>query len=96
MEQKKNLADIGIIGEEADKLMNEDGVIDYSVLGQILKDRETKAASAKELEILNSTPTPQGGQGSTEENEPADVLNAKKLDFGNKAEDKAIKDYYVI
>ena len=63
------------------------------LLGQIISARETAAASAKEKEILNDTPNPIGVGGKTEEAEPVDVANAKKITFGQGV-DEANKDYY--
>ena len=97
MQQKQSLAELGIIGESADKLIKEDGSLDYAVLGQIITDRETKASSAKEQELLKNTPNPNGGSGGKhEEPEPADVANAKNMTFGSKASTDANKNYYVI
>lgn len=52
--QLKQLADLGIKGEQAEKLIGEDGVLDYAVLGQIITDREQASALAKEQEIAGN------------------------------------------
>lgn len=66
-ERKANLAKHGIVGEDADKLFGEDGAIDFELLGKIITDRETAAASKKEKEILDGTPNPGGAKGGKQE-----------------------------
>ena len=62
MQTKASLAEIGIVGEQADKLFA-DGNLDFSILGQIISDRETKAASAEAQKLLDNTPNPGGSTG---------------------------------
>lgn len=66
MQTKTSLAEIGIVGELADKLINEDGSIDFATLGQIISDRESAAATAKEQELAKSATNPGGGTGGSE------------------------------
>lgn len=94
METMKQLADKGITGEDAETLFNEDGSLNFETLGKILTDRETTARNAKEQELLKNTPNPTGSGSDNPEGEPADVVNAKKLDFGSNATDAETKDYY--
>lgn len=58
-----SLAAKGIIGDDAEKLVSDDGKLDVEVLGKILSERETSAAAAKEKELLARTPNPDGGAG---------------------------------
>lgn len=96
MELKAQLAEKGITGDDADKLIGADGKLDIETLGKIISEREKASASAKEKEILQNTPNPQGNGGSnTNEADPLDVLNAKKLTFGTGV-DEANKDYYKV
>lgn len=84
-EQLKALAEKGITGEQAEKLISEDGKLDYEVLGQIISDRENAAKVAKEQEIANNQGNPggsDGGAGSNPDEKPEDVKNAEKLSFG--------------
>ena len=60
-----SLATKGIIGEDAEKLVSDDGKLDVEVLGRILSERETTAAAAKEAELLKKTPNPDGGGGGS-------------------------------
>ena len=95
MKIKQQLAEKGIIGEDADNLIDADGKLDIETLGKIISDREKASASAKEKELLDKTPNPQGNVGgATEEDaKPLDVVNAEKIVFGAGV-DTANKDYY--
>ena len=93
----KNLANMGITGEEAESLINENGEIsDFEALGKVLAAQKEAAATAKEKEIANNSGNPGGGDDSKngEDDKPEDVKIAEAISFGNsaKAEDK---DYYV-
>lgn len=79
--------------EQANLIIKEDGSMDMDALGQIIADKETAAAQAKEQEIARNATNPGGGSVS-EPAKPADVANAEKLNFGEKAAKQ--KDYYVI
>ena len=67
MELTKSLAEIGIIGEDASQLVNEDGSLNTSKLGEILKAREEGAVSTYKEKILDETPSPSGGNPKDEE-----------------------------
>ena len=94
MELKSQLAEKGIIGEDAENLIK-DGKLDIETLGKIISEREKASASAKEQEILKNTPNPQGNGGGNDDADPLDVANAKKLSFGTGV-DEANKDYYKV
>lgn len=85
MEQLGKLAEKGITGEQAEKLLSEDGVLDFEVLGQIISDRENAAKTAKEQEIANNQGNPGGGNagGGGKDEKPKDVENAESISFGN-------------
>lgn len=95
MELKAQLAEKGIVGEDADNLITADGKLDIETLGKIISDREKASASAKEQELLNSTPSPKGNgnDGADDDAKPLDVKNAEKLVFGAGV-DIEHKDYY--
>lgn len=67
MQTRAKLAEKGIVGEQAEKLFTEDGSIDFEILGQIISDRETAAATAKEKEIADNATNPGGGTGGNNE-----------------------------
>lgn len=62
-ELKSQLAEQGITGEDADKLIESmnGGSFDVSLLGQIITARETEAAKKKEEEIAKTSGNPGGG-----------------------------------
>lgn len=66
-------------------------------IAQIISDKETAAATAKEQELLNGTPNPSGGTGGKPgDDKPEDVRNAESISFGSKADEQSTKDYYVL
>lgn len=94
---QKSLAEIGITGESAEKLFDADGKLDTSVLGQIITDRETKAISAKEQELLKGTPNPSGGNkdndGKTPESELIASVAQSLANASNNASDAIVNAY---
>lgn len=52
-----------VTAEQAKQIVKDDGAFDYDVLGQIIADKESAAALAKEQEIANLSANP-GGQGA--------------------------------
>ena len=102
MELKTQLAEIGITGEDADKLIENSngGSLDVALLGTIISNRETEAAKKKEQEIADKSTNPNGGSAGGEgggDDKPADVLNAESMKeaFGVKPNDDN-KNYYVL
>ena len=61
MQNKTKLAEMGIIGETADKFFTESGEIDFAVLGQILSDTKASAMAEKEAEIEGKATNPGSG-----------------------------------
>lgn len=70
---QKDLAQIGIVGEDADNLIGADGRLNTTLLGQIISNRETSAKSQLEKELLDGTPNPKGGKDKNDKTEE-DVL----------------------
>lgn len=54
--------------EQAEKIVGSDGEIDMELLGQIISEKESAAAMAKEQEIANASTNP-GGQSGSGDNE---------------------------
>lgn len=75
MQMKAALAEIGITGNDSEELFT-DGELNTVKLGEILSNREKNAVAAYQKESLNSTPSPQGGQGEPEESQ--DIKYAKE------------------
>lgn len=102
MELKASLASKGIIGEDADKLLEglSGGTLNVEVLGQIIANRENAAAVAKEQEIASKAGNPGDGSGSgdnggddkTEAEKFAEKIG-KKLGGDNKASTDIVSAY---
>lgn len=56
-------SELKINAEQIEKLVDEDGNINHKVLGQIMSEKESAAAQAKEAEIANGSTNPSGGSG---------------------------------
>lgn len=96
MERQKKLAEIGITGEQADKLFDADGKLDTEILGQIISAREETAKSLKEKELLKGTPDPKGGDKGGSEKTDADKLTeaiASELSGVNKSATDIVNSY---
>ena len=100
MQTQKQLAELGITGESAEKLISADGNIDFSVLGQILSDTKTKAEAAKEAELAGHAGNPGGNGtgnngGGTEKTEAEKFAEsyAKRVSENNKATSDALASY---
>lgn len=78
MKRKASLADKGIVGEEAEKLLDENGTLDIDALGALIADREAKAKALAEQELLKNTPDPKGGKGG--EDNKVDALTKSVID----------------
>ena len=97
MQTQKQLAELGIIGEAAEKLFDADGNVDFSVFGQILSDTKKNAATAKEKELAGNAGNP-GGQGGNTPPEKTDDVKyaegyAKRVAESNKNQSDAISHY---
>ena len=98
MQTQTQLAELGIVGESAEKFFTADGNIDFSVLGQILSDTKKNAAIAKEKELAGSAGNPggQGGASSTPEKTDAEKFAesyAKRVADSDKATTDALASY---
>ena len=100
MQRQKQLAELGITGEQADKFFDADGNLDFSVLGQILSDTKAKAAADKEAELAGKAGNPgeggNGGNGDGDEKTVAETYAesyAKNVAASNKATNDALASY---
>ena len=97
MQTQKELATLGITGEVADNMFNEDGSLNFATLGQILTNREKAAATAKEAELAGKAGNPGGSNGGGENEKTADVAFAesygKRTAESNKATADALASY---
>lgn len=96
-------AEKGLTGEQAESVLAgfqtdlEAAKKAIDSIAQIISDKETAAATAKEQELLKGTPNPGGGtSGDPGNDKPEDVRNAESISFGSKADEQSTKDYYVL
>lgn len=97
MQTQKQLAELGIVGEQADKLFDAEGNVDFSVFGQILSDTKKNAATAKEAELAGKAGNPGGSNGGGEPEKSAAETYAegyaKRMTEGGKAQGDAMASY---
>lgn len=79
MQTKNDLASIGIVGEDADKLVDSlnNGKFDVATLGAFISAREKTAIADFEKKALEGTPNPNGG--SKEGNDNSENEFAKSI-----------------
>lgn len=53
-----------VTAEQAKQIVKDDGTVDYDILGQIISEKESAAALAKEQEIAKAASNPGGQNGS--------------------------------
>lgn len=98
MQLRTGLAEQGIVGEQADKLIESlsGGSFDTALLGQIISDREKAAIAKQEKDDLNNTKNPDGGNGgSGKDDKPEDVKNVETITFGTVDKNaQSARDYY--
>ena len=98
-ELKANLAEQGIVGENADKIIDglTNGNFDVSVLGLIIADREKSAVDAKVKELTEGATNPNGGKaGASVEKTDAEKMAENigdSLAQGNKASADVLAQY---
>ena len=98
MQTQKQLAELGIVGESADKFFDSEGNVDFSVLGQILSDTKKNAATEKEKELAGNAGNPGGQGGASSIPEKTDDVKvaesyAKRAVESNKATSDALASY---
>lgn len=74
MQTKTKLAEIGIVGEQAEKFFGADGDVDFGVLGQVLANVKAEAATAKERELASKAGNPGGGKPEGQDKTEAEKI----------------------
>lgn len=99
MQTQKSLAELKIVGEEAETLINEDGSLNFATLGQILSTREANAKAEREAELAGKAGNP-GGNGVNGGDEPQKTTAetfaesyAKSVAENSKAANDALASY---
>lgn len=86
-----------VTAEQAAQIVKDDGTFDYDVLGQIISDKETAAAKAKEAEIAAGSANPGGGSGGkggkkTDAEKIAEEIG-KSFSSANSTTETVLKNY---
>ena len=84
-----------ISAEQAEKVIDKDGNIDFTALGQIISEKETAAATAKEQELASKAGNPGGGTGggAPDTRSNAEKLASKVLATNDGKKDNIISHY---
>ena len=90
METKAKLAELGIVGEQADKFFGENGELNFDVLSQVISERENNASALKEKELLKGTPNFEGSGEPPKESEAESF--AKSVGQRQASENKVTSD----
>lgn len=91
MKLLKSLADIGIVGEDAEGLFGEDGSLNTEKLGKIIEGREKAAVANFQKEALDSTPAPDDKKpDGDEEKDPPYKDIVDRVAASKKAETEAV------
>ncbi len=89
MKLLNSLAEIGITGDDATTLVNEDGSLNTVKLGEILATREKNAVDVYKKQALDSTPSPDGKKADPEPDKPYKEI-ADRVAANKKAETEAV------
>lgn len=94
MQLKTGLAEQGIVGEQADKLIESlnGGSFDTALLGQIISEKNKSAIADYEKQALNKTPNPDGGTGGEDKKSTAEKI-VEKMYGGKKQENDVLSHY---
>ena len=93
MKQLKALAEVGIVGEDAEGLFGEDGSLNIEKLGEIIGAREKAAVDVYKKEALDSTPAPDDKGNPDDGDDKGDPLTKDIVDravASKKAETEAV------
>lgn len=95
MEKRQKLADKGIVGEDADKLLGENGVFDIEALGTILENAKKNAVAEYEKKKLDETLNPSGGSNGGKDTESSAEKLVKSLYGGADANKNDVISNYI-
>lgn len=84
--REKAMTDFRITAEQAKTVVKEDGSFDTTVLGQIISEKETASAQAKEQEIAKGTQNPGGGSNQDSEKTEAEKIAASLISSNSKSQ----------
>ena len=83
-----------VTAEQAKQIVKDDGSLDYDILGQIISDKESASATAKEQEIADNATNPGGGgAGANNDKKSTAEKIAEKMFSGQKQENNILSHY---
>ena len=83
-----------VTAEQAKQIVKDDGSLDYDILGQIISDKESASATAKEQEIADNATNPGGGSaGANNDTKSTAEKIAEKMFSGQKQENNILSHY---
>lgn len=91
--REKAMSDFKITADQAKTIVKDDGSFDTAVLGQIITEKETASATAKEQELAGKAGNPGGGNGENDTKTTAEKLVEKHL--GGQKQSNDILSHYV-
>lgn len=95
-QRESAMTNFKITADQAKKIVNDDGSLDYTELGKIMSEKETAAAQAKEKEIAGNQVNPNGGRAGgdtkTDAEKTAESIG-KTLSGSNKAAESIVESY---
>lgn len=84
-----------VTAEQAKQIVKDDGSFDYDVLGQIIADKESAAALAKEQEIASMSGNP-GGQGAGGNGDgKSSAVKLVERHFGGQKQNNDVLSHYL-
>lgn len=93
--REKAMSDFKITSEQAKTVVKDDGSFDTAVLGQIIAEKETASATAKEQELANKAGNPGGGNGSGGDDTKTTAEKLVEKHLGGQKQNNDILSHYV-
>lgn len=93
--REKVMSDLKVTAEQAKTIVKDDGSYDTSVLGQIIAQKETNSATAKEQELANKASNPGGGSNGNNGLEKSTAEKLVDRYLGGQKQNNNILSHYV-
>lgn len=83
-----------ITAEQAEQVVKDDGSFDYDILGEIIAEKESAAAAAKEKEIANASTNP-GGQSADSGDGKTSAVKLVERHFDAQKQNNDVLSHYL-
>lgn len=93
--REKAMSDFKITAEQAKTVVKEDGSFDTAILGQIITEKETASANAKEQELANKAGNPGGGTGGGDDDKKTTAEKLVAKIYGGKKQENDVLSHYM-